>query len=270
MLDPDRRHLLKLPCASLWVGPCMALGLASRALAAAPRADSPRVGVDPDVLGSGLGARWGSAMKRDLGWAAQWARLESSAVLTQLEQGEIDVGLFLAHAKADALDQQGLIHDRHTLAQTDVLLVGPMDDPAGIRSERDAGRALAQVVAAYAAGAAQWEPPATASALASVADGLTQGLASRGLGGKSGLSNKAGASYRLLTAAQWASLVPSRGRDTSKVFLQGKPAVSLNLQVARSFRARHPGGKLLVAWLQGPVASAAVRASAPAWRVAKG
>jgi hypothetical protein len=44
----------------------------------------------------------------------------------------------------------------------------------------------------------------------------------------------------------------------------------LEAQVACSFRVRHPGAKLLVSWLQWPLAQSAVKASGPGWRPAKG
>ena len=127
----DRRGALRL-CGSAWVLAGMATGgaaiLGDAAWAnprVAPRADSPEVGVDPALVASGLTTRWGQAMRRDLGWAARWTPLPSGALLRALAQGDIDMGLFLSHPQADRLAQEGLIHDRHVLARTDVLLLGP-------------------------------------------------------------------------------------------------------------------------------------------------
>jgi len=223
------------------------------------------VGVDPVLVASGLTARWQSAMRHDLGWTARWAPMDTGSILNQLEQGEVDAGLFLSHPKADQLDKQGLIYDRHTVARTDVLLLGPVDDLAGIRSETDPARALSQVLAAHSAGAALWLPPTPGSALAALADGLTQGLASRVTPpGATGKPIPPGSAYRLLTRAQWLKAPPKGER--LKVWLSGTPRLALEAQIACSFRARHPGAKLLVSWLQWPLAQGAVKATRPAWR----
>lgn len=272
MPDTLRRRLIHTPVA-LALGAAGG-GLAPAAWARAPlpaRADSPQVGVDPAVLDSGLAGRWGQALRRDLGWAAQWTRLDSPQVLAQLEQGQIDVGLFFALPQADQLLQQGLIHDRRALARTEALLVGPPQDLAGIRAEHDPALALRQVLAAQAAGAARWAPPPPGSALAVLATQLCQGLDMHALGRESAAVGTAAAApaYRLLTATGWARL-PASAQAASKVWLRDSPALVLSLHAARSFRARHPGGKLLLDWLQGPVGNAGLRASAPVWRPAKG
>ncbi|MBI2733182.1 MAG: hypothetical protein HYX44_07760 [Aquabacterium sp.] len=232
------------------------------------RAESPLVGVDPLLVASGLTGRWQSAMKQDLGWSARWTTLETSDVLQQLEQGQVDAGLFLSHPRADELDKQGLIYNRVTLARTDVLLLGPADDLAGIRSETDPARALAQVLAAHHAGAARWLPPPAGSALAALADQLTKGLASKGLppvaAAKAGQSAPA---YRLMTRAQWLKAPPKGER--LKVWLADGPAMSLQAQIASSFRARHPGAKLLTTWLQWPLAQNAIKSTRPAWQAMK-
>lgn len=231
------------------------------------RAESPLVGVDPVLVDSGLTARWQAAMKQDLGWAARWAPMDSGEILTQLEQGQIDAGLFLGHPRADALDKQGLIYNRQTVALTDVVLLGPMDDLAGIRSEADPGRALTQVLAAAGAGAARWAPPLAGSALAALADQLTNGLASKGLvAGVKPTASQAPA-YRLMTRAQWLKAGP-RG-EKLKVWMADKPGLILPAQIACSFRARHAGAKLLVSWLQWPLAQSAIKASRPAWHPVK-
>ncbi|TAK94277.1 MAG: hypothetical protein EPO09_10105 [Aquabacterium sp.] len=231
------------------------------------RAESPAVGVDPLLVASGLTARWQASMKQDLGWTARWTAMDTDVILTQLEQGQIDAGLFLSHPRADALDKQGLIYNRKTIAQTDVLLLGPQEDLAGIRSETDPGRALTQVLAAASAGAVRWQQPPAGSSLAALADQLTQGLASKGLTATSKIPAGHAPAYRLMSRAQWLKTPP---RDEKlKVWLADKPALTLQAQIACSFRSRHAGAKLLVSWLQWPLAQSAVKASRPAWQPVK-
>jgi hypothetical protein len=223
--------------------------------------------VDPLLVDTGLTRRWQAAMKQDLGWAARWSPMSTLDVLTQLEQGQIDAGLFLSHPRADELDKQGLIFNRHTVALTSAMLVGPTEDVAGIRSETDPARALAQVLAAVGAGAARWQPPPTGSALAALADRLTQGMASRGVPATGKAAPDSLPAYRLTTRAQWAAGAP-RG-EKLRIWLADAPPMQLQAQVACSFRSRHGGAKLLVSWLQWPLAQGAVKASRPGWQPAK-
>jgi len=225
-----------------------------------PRADSPHVGVDPLFITTGLTSRWQQAMGRDLGWQARWTPMDTGEVLRQLESGELHAGLFLSHPRADELDRQGLIHSRQTIATTDVLLVGPTDDQAGIRGERDAGRVLNQVLLAAQAGAAGWAPPPPGSALAELLAQITQG---KGVDPRalrpSERAPARGVGYALVPRVQWSA------KDRRKVWLQGDARLVLAAQVACSFRSRHPGAKLLVNWLGWPLAQSAFRAAGSGW-----
>lgn len=231
-----------------------------------PRAESPPVGIDPVVVASGLAPRWAAAMHRDMGWQAQWQVLDSLTVLARLESGELPMGIFLATPQAAALDRAGLIHDRHTLAQTDLLLVGPKDDVAGLRGAGSLVDALRQVLAAHAAGAADWAAPAAGDALA---DWVTQWSPALPRSSRPARPTASGAPaplpYRLVTRAAWSARPADR---QARIWAESTPDQSLALQVARSFRARHPGAGLLVKWLQAPLAMKQVRAGAPGWRVA--
>jgi hypothetical protein len=261
-LQPGRRHWLgtqaALACTLLTVGQAARAATSERH--PSPRTASPHVGVDPIFMASGLTGRWQAAMGRDLGWQAQWKPLDTADVLRQLESGEVDAGLFLSHPLADELDRQGLIHSRQSIATTDVLLVGPTDDLAGIRSERDVGRALNQVLLAAQAGAVNWAQPPEQSALAALMNQITQGkgVDPRALRAGTQLPAK-GLAYELLPRVQW------RPQDRRKVWLQGDARMVLAAQVACSFRVRHPGAKLLVNWLGWPLAQSAFKA-APGWR----
>lgn len=259
MSDPIRRALITLP--ALWAWPAAQAQVHGKR----PLAEGPRVSADPAVIDSGLSARWQAAMSHDLGWAASFTPVESALVLDQLEQGLTDVGLFLNLPKADSLDKQGLIYERHSLAQTEVLLIGPANDAAGIRAETDAGRALTQVIVAAGAGKANWKAPATGSALAALADTLTHGLASKGMNAGNTPAVK-GPAYQLLTRATLARSGQPAG---TKVWPLADPRLALDLQVALSFRSRHAAGKLMVTWLQWPLAQGIVGKAQPAWRRVK-
>lgn len=262
MSDHSRRQFVALSSVGL---------LVPQALWAAPKgprplAEGPRVAADPVIIATGLSARWKSAMAQDLGWSADFSPYESGSVLDMLNNGQTDVGLFLSHPKADDLDKQGLIYERHALATTDVVLVGPTSDLAGIRSETDAGRALTQIIVAAGAGQAKWMPPAPHSALAALADNLTKGLATKGMASGNPSKPVPGPAYQLMTRAGITKTGLPAG---TKIWALPDPKMALQLEAALSFRTRHAAGKLLVTWLQWPMAQSIVNKSQPAWRKLK-
>lgn len=261
--DPDRRAWLTAALGGLGLA---ALPGAMASPRVPPRAESPPVGIDPVVVASGLAPRWAAAMRRDMGWQAQWQVLDSLTVLARLESGELPMGIFLATPQAAALDRAGLIHDRHTLAQTDLLLVGPKDDVAGLRGAGSLLDALRQVLAAHAAGAADWAAPTAGDALADWVTQWSPGLPRSSRPVRATASGApASLPYRLVTRAAWSGRPADR---QARIWAESTPDQALALQVARSFRARHPGAGLLVKWLQAPLAMKQVRAGAPGWRVA--
>jgi hypothetical protein len=210
-------------------------------------------------VASGLTAKWRAAMGKDLGWQAQWQEMDTAQVLAQLEAGQIDTGLFLSHPRATELDRQGLIYNLQTLGTTAVWLLGPTEDLAGIRGERDAGRALTQVLLAAQAGAARWAAPPAGSPLAALVDELTRGQLPK-LNRSGTTATPDGPAYELVPlASRLAS-------DRRKVWLQDDPKLLLKAQVACSFRSRHPGGKLLVNWLGWPLAQSAFKQVRPGWQ----
>ncbi|CAH0351432.1 substrate-binding domain-containing protein [Aquabacterium sp. CECT 9606] len=240
----------------------------------AQTAEPVRLGVDGLLQDTGLAVRWKAAMGRDLGLAANWVREPSGTILRQLESGELPIGLFLSHPLADRLEQQGLIHDRHTLARTQVLLVGPASDPAGVRGERDVVRALHQILAGQAAGACRWSPAPKDSALAGLSDTLTSTLGAQHLPARAASTGTSSASaaplpYQWLTLADWQKMSRAE-RNARKVLVDQDPRLWLNCQVARSFKTPHPAGKLLVKWLQGPLGRQAVTAPGSVWQKAQG
>jgi hypothetical protein len=204
-------------------------------------------------------------MQRDMGWKAQWQPHDSLSLLRLLEDGTLPMGVFLGGPQADALDRSGLIHDRRTLASTDVLLIGPKEDLAGLRGETDWGRAIVQVISARAAGVAGWEPPPPTHTLTSWVDARSQGFTRQGALARptSRTAPPDQPPYTVVARAGWTPASdPQR-----KVWLVTGPDEALSLQVARSFRSRHPGAGLLTQWLAGPLARQQVRGLAPGWRL---
>ena len=246
------------------------LGMAGTGSAAWAQGSGPlRLGVDNLIQDTGLAGRWKSAMARDLGLAADWVRAPSGTILQQLESGELPIGLFMSHPLADRLDQQGLIHDRHILARTPVVLVGPSADPAGLRGDPDLTHALRQILAGQAAGVCRWQAAPKDSALAGLSDTLTSTLGVQNLPAKTTGAASTVPAYQLLTVAEWQNL-PRNLRAPLKVLNDRDPRLWLSCQVARSFKTPHPAGKLLVQWLQGPMGKQAALGKGSVWQKAQG
>jgi tungstate transport system substrate-binding protein len=258
-----------------WMGWAAAGALGMSGSARAQGSGPLRLGVDPLIQDTGLAGRWKAAMAHDLGLVADWVRAPSGTILQQLESGELPIGLFLSTPLADRLDQQGLIHDRHTLARMPVWLVGPTADPAGLRGEADLTHALRQILAGQAAGVCRWQAPLKESALAGLSDALTSSLGAQNLTAKapSAATNPANAAsapaYQLITPADWQNM-PRPQRSPLKILIEHDPRLWLNCQVARSFKTPHPAGKLLVQWLQGPMGRQATLAKGSVWQKAQG
>lgn len=259
-LAPSRSRRRALTAVAALVG----WGAVGHAWAIRPRAEGPTVATDTALLSSGLGARWGQAMQRDLGWAARWQPASTRQSLDLLESGDVAIGLHLSHPRADWLEQEGLIHDRRKLLRTEVWLIGPTSDPAGIRGEKDPARAIAQVLAAQAAGVARWQTES-----AQDVDGALSALAQGLLGAASAPASVATLppgtpAYRLVTQAGWLQ-AGAEAKKGQRTWFQGHPAMRLHAEVARSTRGKHPGARLLVEWLDRPLARQAVR-GVPGWQ----
>lgn len=248
-----------------WAAGCLGMAKAVQAQGSAPL----RLGVDGLLQDTGLAGRLKSAMAHDLGLAAEWVRAPSGTILQQLESGELPIGLFMSHPLADRLDQQGLIHDRHTLARTPVVLVGPTADPAGLRGDPDLTHALRQILAGQAAGVCRWQAAPKDSALAGLSDTLTSTLGAQKLPAITSGAAANTPAYQLLTVAEWQAL-PRNVRAPLKVINDRDPRLWLSCQVARSFKTPHPAGKLLVQWLQGPLGRQSTLAKGSVWQKAQG
>jgi hypothetical protein len=263
MPDQARRPFLQSSLTGL-----MAMCIPAKGWAARPPREGPLIGVDSLLTLTGLTARWQNALRRDLGMASRWSDMDSAQVLAQLEQGQIHIGLFLSHPKADELARQGLIHSRHRLASTDVLLLGPVKDVAGIRGETDIVRAMAQIRMAVGAGAAAWRSAPPLSALDALTRQLDPTLPAATPPATQAIDVAKPPAYRLMTRAQWLRQPPSGER--LKVWPTAPDArLVLHAEVACAMRARHGGNKLLVDWLRRPMAQSAIKAARPAWQPAR-
>jgi tungstate transport system substrate-binding protein len=177
----------------------------------------------------------------------------ASSILQALERGENDAALSNAPEVEEGLEKQGLVHDRHRVAATDFVLVGPAALVKTLGAGHDAALALTRLagikapfisrhdgsgthiaeLALWRAAKVATEPawyllaPAGGTLLEQARERRACTLVERGVWALHG----AGSGY--------AELAP------------GDPRLAVDVTVMRSFRVNHPGAKLFVQWVSG-------------------
>jgi len=248
-----RRRLLPLAPATL------ALAIARAALAQpARKRDAMRVGADP--LAADLARNLMRGYGRDTGLAAQLEIAPSSRVLQAIEAGEMDVSLTLAPEAEAALEKQGLAHDRRQLATISLVIAGPAD--GGVAASRDALAAMREIARAGAP-------------FVSRADGSGLHLAEQGLWRAAAIApaapwyrnvadgdllDHARAQRAYVVIDRRGGLAPIGRRNLYGVVVDGDERLDVPVQILRSFRSPHPGGKLFVRWVSGGQGSRIVAA----------
>jgi tungstate transport system substrate-binding protein len=233
------------------------------------------VGVDAALLASGLAPRLAAALLHDTGLRIAWQGGPSGAVLERLERGELDAALVFDPPGEQALLAQHLVHDRRPVARTALVLVGPAPRRAGRRAA--SGRAddlaagagptrgglraaLERIAALGARGQACFVASGEPGGARALEREAWQGLApppgtswwrTAGPGPAAALElARSSRGYALVERGLWQSLGPAAAGLA--VVVDGDPALAVDYHVMRAFRARHPAGRLLVAWLAGP------------------
>ncbi len=272
----DRRRLLAL----------LAAGWSAQTPAQQPASKRLLVGVEATLQATGLAARLAEAIGRDTGLAIDWRPGASGLLLTQLERGELDAALTHEPELEAALLRQNLIHDRRPVAATALVLVGPAPkratkkqpasgDPAGVAGSGDAAEALRRIAGAGERGEALYVACGEPSGTRHVEQGLWKAAgplpvgpwlrtAGPGPGAVLALAREQ-AAYALVERGLWSAQGAGSGLA---VLVEGDPQLAVTYHVMRAFRAHHPAGKLLGAWLGGPNGRRVVAAFGRGYRAA--
>ncbi len=246
-----RRLLLVLPlCVPVAVGSQQRKALA----------DPMRLGVERTLVDNGLAPALQKAFGRDTGVAVQLVPGTSSAVLTALEQGELDASMTDAPIAELRLMKQGLAHDRRRIAVGELVLVGPLADtgkravdPAGVQGDHDIAAALRQVAQAQVR-------------FVSAGDGSGSHLAEQAAWRDAQIAPNApwyltappGTPLLAHARAQSACALVQRGTWLAQggaplaVLVEGDTRQIAEVHVMRSFRSSHPAAKLFSQWVSGP------------------
>jgi tungstate transport system substrate-binding protein len=250
--------------------------LAGLALVGAPPAraqGSPaaplRLGVDYALVESGLGASLQRAFSADTGIGVKLVGGPALAVLEALKEGELDAALTNAPRAEAALEEQGLVHDRHPIAAGEFVLVGPSprvrDKPP--LASRSGAEALARILELATAApdslvflsagdgsgthvaeqtlwrAAAIEPLAPWYVSTPATGGFVARVRARG-------------AYAIVERGAWAAA----GGPPLAVLVEGDPKLAESVRAMRAFRATHPAGRIFVAWIAGRRGHAVVAA----------
>ena len=238
-----------------------ALGGGAQAQKPAERGGPLRLGVDLALAESGLARSLQHAFGADTGIAVLLVPGPALAVLEATRNGEVDAALVNAPAAEEALDGQGLVHDRRPIAASEFIIVGP--PPAGVRGRPPAPghsgvEALERIRAQAAADpasvvflsandgsgvhvaeqalwrAARIEPVAPWYVAAEPGRGFAAQVRARG-------------AYALVERGAWIAA----GGAPLVVIVEGDPLLVESVHAMRSFRVSHPAGKIFVQWIAG-------------------
>ena len=279
LMPISRRSLLCVPLA----------GLAASDPASAQQrrslADPLRLGVDRALMDSGLAPALLHAFGADTGIAVRPVAGPAVPLLKALEQGEIDAALTNAAEAETRLDQQGLAHDRQTVATGEFVIVGPSvrgmsggkgrvgkgagstggtgkgsasgggagEDVFGPALSHDAGAALKRL--------AQADP--ASFIFLTAADGSGAHMAEQALWRGAGVAPASpwyvalapGEDLMAQARARGAFAVVERGAWLARggaplaIRVDGDPLQAESVHVMRAFRVNHPAGKIFVAWI---------------------
>ena len=128
----------------------LAISMTTALLAAAAPAETMKMAVTTSFENSGLGKVLLPEVKKDLGLNVQLLVVGTGAALRLGANGDVDA--VLVHAKRAELKfmKQGHGLHRRLIMYNDFILVGPKEDPVGIKKAKTAAQALKMIAAAKA------------------------------------------------------------------------------------------------------------------------
>lgn len=228
--------------------------------------DPLRLATDDALFDSGLTVALQKAFGRDTGVAVQLLHGPASGVLEALERGEHDAAITNAPSVEETLDKQGLVHDRHTIAKSAFVIVGPAVLAKPLAAGSDAALALSRL--------SQAQVP-----FITRPDGSGTCLAEQSMWRAAKIAPTApwyinahkGSSLLVQAVQQKACAFVERGMWFAggagvagrgyRVLVEGDPRMSVDVHAMRTFRSerQHPAGKLFVAWIQSAKGQQGVR-----------
>jgi tungstate transport system substrate-binding protein len=223
------------------------------------RADSPvlRLATTTSTDNSGLLAKLLPPFEKSTGIQVHVIAVGTGKALRLAREGDVDVVLVHARKAEDALVSDGYGVNRRDVMYNDFIVVGPDDDPAGIRGMSDAVAALGKIQASASLFVSRGDDSGTnkkelelwqAAQLKPEGDWYRE--AGQGMGKVLQMSSELGA-YTLTDRGTWLAM---QGKLPLKVLVSGDPrlfnpygVIAVNPERYRDINYR--GAMRLIAWL---------------------
>ncbi len=246
-------------------------GLALLSLASAGRAEAPalRLAAAPVLQDSGLLGALLPAFTRSQGLAVRVLPARADQAVELALRGEADVLLTDAPESAE-LVEAGQVFARRLVLRSDLVIVGPFADPAGVRGAARATVAFVQIAnerSAFLSGGPESETlPYEERVWSQAGRDPSAGAGGwyRTLPAGRALLDFAGESraYALVERARWLA---QKDRRVLDLLVEGDPGLALSYEVLVVASLKHPGvrsveGERLAQWLAGAGARAAIEA----------
>ncbi|MEA3275111.1 MAG: substrate-binding domain-containing protein [Pseudomonadota bacterium] len=182
-------------------------------------------------------------------------------------EGDVDLVLVHARKAEDALVAEGFGVNRRDLMYNDFLIVGPKEDPAGVRGSKNAVAAISRIAGGDSLFLSRGDDSGTHKRekyLWQLADIASQGHwyreAGQGMGKVLQMAGELGA-YTLTDRGTWLAF---RGRVPLDVLVQGDDRLFNPYGIIAVNPARYPeinylGAMRLIAWVTSPAGQALIR-----------
>lgn len=207
------------------------------------------------------------AFERQTGYAVKTIAVGTGQALALAARGEADVALAHAPALERRYVQEGKLLNRRLVMANDFVLVGPPEDPAGVRGARGAGAALRRIAAARARFVSRGDGSGThqlelglwkAAGVTPAGDWYVE--SGQGMGPTLGIADD----RRAYTLTDRATLLAFQRRVGLAILLEGdRPLVNLyavlEVNPANGPRVNAAGGKAFADFLVSPAAQAVIR-----------
>ncbi len=248
----------------------MLFALVLSALAAAPRAENAvvRLATTTSTDNSGLLRALLPRFERASGYRVQVIAVGTGKALRMGAAGDVDVVLVHARAAEEAFVASGAGERRYPVMHNDFVLVGPRDDPAGVRAAGDIGEALRRIAATRAPFVSRGDDSGTHKKervlwrrAGITPRGRWYREAGQGMGRVLQIAGELGA-YTLSDRGTWLAM---RDKLPSALLFSGGAALRnpygiIPVSAKRYPDVNHAGAMALVEWLTSPAGQQAIDA----------
>ena len=264
-----RRFVVAVLAAALavptWASPATAQGTPAGCPPAGPR--DVILATTTSTQDTGLLDELGPRFEARTGYNLKPVTVGSGAALRLGEEGEADVVLSHSPAAEEAFMAAGFGLDRRPVMANDFVLVGPADDPAGVRGEASAVEALRRIAAAEAIFVSRGDDSGTHALerrlwdLAGVEPGGWYQEAGTGMGDTLNIANER-QGYTIADRGTWLAL---RGRLDLPILVEGDPELLnvyhvITVNPANGPRINVAGGQAFRDFLLDPETQAVIAA----------